>query len=243
MERRVALVTGAGSGINRAVALRLAQGAVIAVCDRNRSGADETVAMIRSHGGSATAWELDVTDRDAVFNVVKAIEAEHHRHVEILVNGAGFADKAPFLELTLERWRRITAVHLEGPFHLCQAVLPGMIEGQFGRLIGMGSLGAHLGNAEHEHYAAAKAGTIGFARSLAREFGAQGITANVVVPGLIQTPLLDGLPPEGYAVYANTLVGRIGSTEDVAAAVAYLASDEASFVTGLALHVNGGVYA
>jgi 2-hydroxycyclohexanecarboxyl-CoA dehydrogenase len=223
--------------------MRLAHGAEVAVCDRDRSGADETVSMIRSQGGIATAWELDVTERDAVFAVVKGIEAEHHRHVEILVNGAGFADKAPFLDLTLERWRRIMAVHLEGPFHLCQAVLPGMLDGRFGRLVGMGSLGAHIGNAEHEHYAAAKSGAIGFARSLAREFGSQGITANVVVPGLIRTPLLDGLPPEGYAVYANTLVGRIGTTQDVAAAVAYLASDEASFVTGLALHVNGGVYA
>jgi NAD(P)-dependent dehydrogenase (short-subunit alcohol dehydrogenase family) len=240
VQRRVALVTGAGSGINRAIALRLSQNYDVALCDINKEGADETLAMILD--GGATAWHLDVTDREAAFATVQSIAATYGRHVEVLVNGAGYADKAPFLDLTLERWRRIMAVHLEGPFNLSQAVLPGMVQGGFGRIIGIGSLGAHMGNAQHEHYSTAKAGATGFAKSLAREFGQHGITANVVVPGLIDTPLLAGLPKEGYAVYGNTLVGRIGTPEDVAAAVAYVASDDSGFMTGHSLHVNGGVY-
>lgn len=242
MTGKLALVTGAGSGINRAIALRLAETDEVAVCDIDAAGAEETVASIRAQGGRASAWMLDVTDRDADHATVRAVAEHHGRGIEILVNGAGFADKSPFLELTLERWRAVMAVHLEGPFHLTQAVLPAMVAGGYGRIIGIGSLGAQMGNASHEHYATAKAGVVGFAKSIAKEFGLYGVTANVVVPGVIDTPLLHGVPPEGYAHFAQTSVGRIGTGEDVAEAVAYLAGDAAGFVTGTVMYVNGGVY-
>jgi NAD(P)-dependent dehydrogenase (short-subunit alcohol dehydrogenase family) len=241
---RVGLVTGGGSGIGRAVALRLARaGADVAVLDLNAGGAEGVAAEVRSAGCRAVAVPVDVSVAASVAAAVERVAAELGR-IEVCVNSAGIADFTAFTDLDEARFDRMIAVHLKGTYLVCRAVVPAMIAARSGRIVNISSAaGLNGGGPGLAHYAAAKAGIIGLTKSLALELGPYGITVNAIAPGLIDTPLIRqaGAPADLYdAIVARIPVRRIGRPEDIAAACAYLASEEAAFCTGQVLSPNGG---
>jgi len=240
---RHALVTGGGSGIGRAVAQHLARdGAAVTVLDLDGGSARAVAEALVATGARAHAVVADVSDAAAVAGAVAdargALGAVH-----VLVGCAGIAGFAPLLEMTAAQWERMLAVHLTGTFTATRAVLPDMIAARWGRVVTISSVGGLRGGPNLTHYAAAKAGVIGFTKALALEVGMHGITANAVAPGLVDTPMLrgSGIPA---AVLEQSLrqipVGRLGTPEDVAAVCAFLASPEAEFVTGQVVSPNGG---
>lgn len=243
---RVAIVTGAASGIGLAIATRFAaDGHRVAILDRNAEAADAAAAGIEGEGGTAVGVAADVTDRGAVDAAVAAVIGRLGRPT-ILVNNAGLDCFQPFLAVTIETWERVLAVNLTGTFHCCQAVLPGMVEAGWGRVVNISSSSAQGGQPLMTPYVAAKAGVIGLTKALALEFGPKGITVNTIPPGFIDTPMLraseaKGRLGEGVDFHAaRTPVRRVGRPEDVAAMCAFLVRDEASYVTGQVLGVNGG---
>jgi 2-hydroxycyclohexanecarboxyl-CoA dehydrogenase len=242
---KVAVVTGAASGIGRAIALSLARsGAHVAVFDVNLTGAETTAADVAALGRRALALHVDVASAAAVAGAVERVHAALGR-VAIAVNVAGIGEFAPLLQMTEAQWDRMIAVHLKGTFNCTRAVVPDMVEAGWGRVVNVASVaGLNGGGPGLSHYAAAKAGIIGFTRALAQELGPMGITVNAVAPGLIDTPMIRaaGAPDDLYAaVIRRTPVGRLGVADDVAAAVTFLASEEAGFTTGQVLSPNGGV--
>jgi 2-hydroxycyclohexanecarboxyl-CoA dehydrogenase len=242
LQGRVALVTGAGRGMGRAIAERLAtEGARVAVTDVDRATAEDTAAAL---GPYATAVHLDVTDRASV---ASAVEIESSLGpVDVLVNNAGWDHMAPFLETEPELWDRIIDINLKGTFNCAREVLPGMVERRSGRVVNISSDAGRVGSTGEAVYSAAKAGVVGFTKTLAREMARFRITVNVVCPGPTDTPLLDDLLGQGNERLIDALrraipLGRLGQPADVAAAVAFLASDDASFITGQTLSVSGGL--
>jgi 2-hydroxycyclohexanecarboxyl-CoA dehydrogenase len=243
---RVAIVTGGGSGIGLAIARRLsADGNAIAIFDRDGATADAAAAGIVASGGSAVGLTVDVTDRAQIDQgVVDA--GERLGRPTVLVNSAGLDGFDPFLKITAEKWNRILAVNLTGTFDCCQSVVPGMIEEGWGRIVNISSSSAHGGQPMMTHYVASKAGVMGFTKALALELGPKGITVNTIPPGFIDTPMLRksearGLLGEGVEHHAAlTPVRRVGTPEDIAAACSFLVSDEASYITGQVIGVNGG---
>jgi 2-hydroxycyclohexanecarboxyl-CoA dehydrogenase len=243
---KVAVVTGAASGIGRATALTLARaGAHVAIVDLNLAGAEATAADVSALGRRALALAVDVSRSADVAAAVERVHAGLGR-VAILVNVAGIGEFAPLLQMSEAQWDRMIAVHLKGTFNCTRTVVPDMVDAGWGRLVNVSSVaGLNGGGPGLSHYAAAKAGIIGFTRALAQELGPMGITANAVAPGLIDTPMIRaaGAPDDLYdAVIRRTPVGRLGVADDVAAAVAFLASEEAGFTTGQVLSPNGGVH-
>ena len=241
---QVALVTGGSRGIGRAVALRLAAaGATVVVNYReNAPAAEETVRLIAAAGGRASAACFDVGDAEAVRVGVQNIVDERGR-LDLLVNNAGLAVDALLLRLKEEDWERVLRTNLTGVFHCTKAAVRAMVRARYGRIVNLTSVVAEMGNAGQVAYAAAKAGVIGFTKSLAREVAARGITVNAVAPGLVETDMTAGLDDRQRSFYTNVIpAGRIATPEDVAAAVAFLASPEAGYITGQVLHVNGGLY-
>jgi NAD(P)-dependent dehydrogenase (short-subunit alcohol dehydrogenase family) len=244
--QRVAVVTGGASGIGRAVCDRLARdGAAVAVLDLNRAGAEATAAAIGAAGGRAAAWEVDVADGDAVRAVVAAARAAFGA-IGVLVNVAGIGEFALLGDMSDAQWRRMLDVHLGGTFHCVRAVFGDMVTAGWGRIVNVSSVaGLGGGGPGLSHYAAAKGGIIAFSKALAHELGPAGITVNTVAPGLIDTPMVAGAmvsPEIRERAVAGAPVRRIGVPADIAAAVAYLVSDEAGFVTGQVLSPNGGRY-
>jgi 2-hydroxycyclohexanecarboxyl-CoA dehydrogenase len=237
LQGRRALVTGGASGIGAAIVRRLAAGgAMVAIADLL---ADAARQLAKEVGGVAIA--LDVTDFEAVHSAVQG-----HGPFDILVNNAGIDQHAFFTRTTPAEWRRLLAVNLEGVLNTTHAVLPGMQAAGYGRIVNVASEAGRLGSRGGAVYAAAKGGVIAFTRSIARENGAKGITANAVAPGPIDTPMLQQAVAQGgekllAAMTGATLAGRLGTPEDVAAAVAFLASEAAGFITGEALGVSGGM--
>ena len=239
---RIAIVTGASRGIGRGVAAMLAaRGAHVVVAARE-DHAQEAAAAIVSGGGLAEAATLDVTDVTSVNDLASGVLARHGR-VDILVNNAGTNADQLLLRMKRDEWDRVLATNLTGAFSCVQAVLKSMVRQRSGRIINIGSVVGQVGNAGQANYAASKAGLIGFSRSLAREVASRNITVNVVAPGLIETEMTGDLTGGRHAQWLKQVpVGRIGTADDVAAAVCFLASDEASYITGHVLAVNGGMY-
>jgi 2-hydroxycyclohexanecarboxyl-CoA dehydrogenase len=243
---RTALVTGGGSGIGRAVSKRLARGgASVAVLDINREGAEETVAQMSAAGGRGVAIAADVASTASVAAAFERARAALGP-VAILVNVAGIGEYAPFTEMTEAQWDRMIAVHLKGTYNCARATVAEMVAAGWGRIVSTASVaGLNGGGPGLAHYAAAKGGIIGFTKALAHELGPAGITVNCIAPGLIDTPMIAGaMVSDAIRKLAvdGAPVRRIGVPDDIAAAAAYLVSDEASFVTGQVLSPNGGRY-
>jgi 3-oxoacyl-[acyl-carrier protein] reductase len=239
---KVALVTGASRGIGAAIARTLAaQGATVIAAARG-SNADANVADIVARGGKAEAASLDVTDPAAAEVVVSGTLARHGR-LDILVNNAGITRDQLMMRMKRDEWDAVIATNLTSAFSCTQAVLRPMIKQRSGRIIAISSVVGQMGNAGQVNYAASKAGLIGLTKSLAREVGSRGITVNVVAPGLIDTDMTRGLEAGQSANWTSQIpLGRLGTPEDVANTVCFLASDEAAYITGQVVAVNGGMY-
>lgn len=239
---RVALVTGASRGIGRAIALSLAAGGAHVVAAARGDNAAGTVDAIRSTGGMAELATLDVTDPESV-NAVVAGVLERHKKVDILVNNAGVTRDQLMLRMKRDDWDAVIAANLTGAYTCVQAVLKSMVRARQGRIISITSVVGEAGNAGQANYAASKAGLIGFTKALALEVASRGITVNAVAPGLIETDMTKGLSEGAHEEWAKKIpLQRLGTPEDIAAAVRFLASDEAAYITGHVLAVNGGMH-
>lgn len=243
---RVALVTGGGAGIGAATCEALARaGHAIGVLGRDIGNARDVADCIAASGGRALAVEADVADRAALARAIAEVRASLGP-VTILVNNAGIEAFMPFPDITEAAWDRIMEVNLKGIYHAIQLVLPDMIAGGWGRIVNLTALGAQIGAANMVHYTASKGAVAAMTRSLAVELGGKGITANAVSPGFILTPMsqraIDGdlFPVPWQDIVATYPVPRVGRPEEVAAAIAFFASEEASYITGQELAVNGG---
>ena len=243
MQGRIALVTGASQGIGRACALELAKaGATLAVSDINEVKLAEVAAEIEALGGQAAAFRLDVSNQESIEAGAKAV-LEKFGKVEILVNNAGITRDGLMMAMKRSDWDLVLNINLTGAFLLSQALLRPMIKNRWGRIVNMASVVGRAGQAGQVNYAASKAGLIGLTRSLAREVASRGITVNAVAPGYIETPMTAVLDEKvSAAMLAQIPLGRRGTPEDIAQAVAFLASDAASYITGHVLDVNGGMF-
>ncbi len=243
---RVAIVTGGGSGFGREIALGLArEGARVAVLDRNADGAEQTVEAIAAVGGEAAVASADITRKAEVDAVVAATMARWGT-VHILINNAGWDKVKPFLETSEELWDQLLDINLKGPMLCTRAVLDTMVAQQYGRIVNVASDAGRVGSSGEVVYSAAKGGVIAFTKALAREVARHGITVNCVSPGPSDTPLFRREIVEPFPKLAEGLVrvipmGRLGTPQDIAPAVLYLASDEARYVTGQTLSVSGGL--
>lgn len=241
---KIAVVTGAGRGLGKAIADVLAgRGAHVAVNDLTLELAEEAAASARARGESASAIAFDVADPNQVEIAFRRIRGDHGR-VDILINNAGIGDFVSFPEITPEKWDRMLNIHLKGSFNCCQAVLAGMKEQKYGKIVNISSVagkrGDFIGNA---HYTAAKAGIIGLTKSLALYAAPFGINVNAIAPGLVATELSDEMSSEMKATTISRIpAGRLGRPEEIARATAFLVSDDASYVFGETLSVNGGSY-
>ncbi|MGC7101520.1 SDR family NAD(P)-dependent oxidoreductase [Amycolatopsis lurida] len=245
--RRTALVTGGGSGIGRAISLRLAEdGFAVAILDLNAEAAEQVAAEVQEKGHEALAFGgIDVSDRAQVDTAVEQVSRVQGTPL-VLVNNAGITGYKRFLNINDDLWDRMLAVNLSGPFYLCQAVVPGMVRQGWGRIVNISSSSAQGGQQYMAHYVASKAGLVGLTKALALELGPEGITVNTIPPGFVDTPMLRmseerGLLGGSVDHHAErTPVRRPGKPEDIAAACAFLASEEAGYITGQLIGVNGG---
>ena len=236
-----AIITGAGQGIGRGIALKMAhEGADVVVAEMNPDTGTQTAREISDLGGKALFVKVDVADRQNVQSLVEQVLNVWGR-VDVLVNNAGFDRPATLLNVKGEDWDAVLGVHLKGTLNCIQAVAPHMIENRCGKIINLSSVWGKIGAVSEISYTAAKAGLIGLTKSVARELGRHQINVNVVLPGLILTPTIAKMP-EKYQnmIVEETPLRRIGQPEEVGSVVAFLASDEASFVTGAVVEVSGG---
>jgi 3-oxoacyl-[acyl-carrier protein] reductase len=239
---RAALVTGASQGIGRTCALRLAKdGATIAVAARNQEKLNELVHEITSAGGQAAAFALDVADEDQVKATVKAIIAQFGK-IDVLVNNAGITRDQLVMRMKRADWDSVLQTNLTSAYLCIQAVIGSMLKQRWGRIINITSIFGQMGQAGQANYAASKAGLIGLTMAIAREVASRNITCNAVAPGFIETAMTAALSDEfKQAAVKQIPLGRVGSPDDAANAVAFLASDDASYITGHVLNVNGGM--
>ncbi len=243
MDGRVALVTGASQGIGRAVAMELAKhGATVVLAARNVEKLDAVKAEIAAAGGRAESFALDVSSEESIKAVGKAVIAQIGP-VHILVNNAGVTRDGLAMRMKLADWNEVLTTNLTGAFLLTQAVLPAMLRERWGRIVNITSVVGEVGQAGQANYAASKAGLIGLTKTLARELASRSITVNAVAPGYIETAMTAVLNDEQKnAMLGVVPLGRPGSDADIASAVRYLASEEAGYITGHTLDVNGGMY-
>jgi 3-oxoacyl-[acyl-carrier protein] reductase len=239
---KVAIVTGASRGIGRGVAMTLAsRGACIVATARGENAAD-TVSQIQGAGHRAETATLEVTDSGSIDALIAGV-LERHGRIDILVNNAGITRDQLMLRMKRDDWDHVIATNLTASFALSQAAIKPMLKQRSGRIINISSVVGQTGNAGQANYAASKAGVIGFSKALARELASRNITVNVVAPGLIQTDMTKAITEKAHGDWTSQIpLGRLGTTADVAAAVCFLASDEASYITGQVLAVNGGMY-
>lgn len=240
---KVALVTGASRGIGRAIAVTLGRaGATVAGTATSDAGAAGISEYLRKEGLKGAGFKLNVNDIAQTEDVVGRIESEHGP-VAILVNNAGITRDNLLLRMKDAEWDEIMDTNLKSVFRMSKLVIRSMIKARFGRIINITSVVGSMGNAGQVNYAAAKAGVVGFSKSLAREVGSRNITVNCIAPGFIDTDMTRGLPDDQKnALLVHVPLGRFGKVEEIAAAAAFLASDGAAYVTGNTLHVNGGMY-
>jgi 3-oxoacyl-[acyl-carrier protein] reductase len=240
---RIALITGASQGIGRACALELARsGTTVALAARSADKLEAVAAEITAAGGTARTYALDVSSEESIKACAKAVLADLGK-VEILVNNAGITKDGLTLRMKLTDFDDVLRTNLTGAFLLTQALISSMMKGRWGRVINITSVVGETGAAGQANYAASKAGLIGLTKSLAREFASRNITVNAVAPGFIQTAMTDDLQDaQKAAILAQVPLARYGSDTDVAAAVAFLASEGAGYITGHTLDVNGGMY-
>jgi 3-oxoacyl-[acyl-carrier protein] reductase len=243
LDGRTALVTGASQGIGEAVAKLLArQGARVVLAARNEEKLAALAAQIDAGGGCARPLALDVTRPETIGERLKSLP-EDFANVDILVNNAGVTADNLLARMSLDDWERVLRTNLTGAFALTKEVVRGMMKRRWGRVISVSSVVGMMGNAGQANYAASKAGLIGFSKSLARELGSRGITVNVVAPGLIQTAMTENLPEASREELTGSIaLKRLGTVDDVAWAVLFLASEEGGYVTGHTLNVSGGLY-
>ena len=243
LQDRVAVVTGSGRGIGKAIVRELAKNGASVVVGELADYGEQVVQELRASGAEATYVKLDVASSESVTAMVEQVRDRYGR-IDILVNNAGIRPTCPILEMRRSDWERVLTVNLTGTFNCCTAIAPLMTERGWGRIVNVSSLAAQRGSTGgHSHYAAAKAGIVGFSKSLARELAPYGVTVNVVAPGWIDTEGWEGqLDGQREAYAARVPLGRLGQPEDVAYAVAFLASERASYLTGVTLPVNGGLF-
>jgi len=242
-EGKVALVTGASRGIGRAIAMAIgARGATVVVTARSAEAAGQTVDEIVAQGGRARPLVLDIADERSV-DAAMAELLKEHATIPLLVNNAGITRDNLLMRMKKEDWNEVIDTNLSGIYRICRSLVPSMVKARYGRIVNITSVVARIGNPGQANYAAAKAGTEGFTRSLARELASRNITVNCVAPGFIETDMTAELTEaQRDALLAQVPLKRLGRPDDVAAGVTYLLSEQASYVTGITLDINGGMY-
>ena len=243
LDGKIVLVTGATRGIGKAIALTMGgAGATVIGTATTESGADNVSKVFAENKISGKGMKLDVTDNDQVSNLVKNI-GEDFGSVDILVNNAGITRDNILLRMKEDEWEDIINTNLSSIYKMSKSVLRGMIKNRSGRIISITSVVGAMGNAGQSNYGAAKAGIIGFTKSLAREVGVRGVTVNAIAPGFIETDMTNSLPDDQKeALAAQIPMGRLGTANEVAQAVLFLAGESGSYITGQTIHVNGGMY-
>lgn len=241
LKDKISIITGAGQGIGRATAIKFAkEGAKVVVCDINPTNANQTAADIQASGGEAIAFMVDVTNRETIRAMVAAVVAKYGR-IDTLVNNAGITADAQLKKMTEDQFDRVIEVNLKGVFNCTQAVVDLMLAQGSGCILNASSIVGIYGNFGQTNYAASKFGVIGFTKTWSRELGKKGIRVNAVAPGFIETPILSTIPDKVIRMLEEKVpLGRLGKPEEIANTYAWLASDEASYVTGAVLEVSGG---
>ncbi|MDC3345493.1 3-oxoacyl-ACP reductase FabG [Candidatus Pseudothioglobus singularis] len=243
LDGKLVLVTGASRGIGRAIALTLGgAGATVIGTATTETGAENISKVFAENKISGKGNKLDVTDNEQISSLIKSVN-EEFGPIDILINNAGITRDNILLRMKEDEWEDIIDTNLSSIYKMSKSVLRGMIKNRSGRIISITSVVGAMGNAGQSNYAAAKAGMIGFTKSLAREVGVRGITVNAVAPGFIKTDMTDNLPNDQKEALASQIpMGRLGTADEVANAVLFLAGDGGSYITGQTLHVNGGMY-
>lgn len=241
LNNKIAIVTGASQGIGKIIAFELAKsGAHVACISRNKKAIESIVEEITINGGQASSFSCDISDSDTFSEIITEIIKENSR-IDILVNNAGITKDSLLMRMSIEQWDDVINTNLKGAFHCTKAVLRYMMKNKFGRIINITSIVGLTGNAGQANYAASKAGLIGMTKSIAKEVASRGITANCIAPGWIETSMTEKLSKEVKSEFLSHIpVGRIGSPDDIANAVIFLASDEAGYITGQTITVDGG---
>ncbi len=242
--KKLAVVTGGSRGIGRAIVLALSAMGLDVICNyrSDKDAAEETAHLAEGFGTQVVPMKFDVANRDEIKSAFKEIIKERKR-LDVLVNNAGITRDNIVAMMKPDQWSEVIATNLSGVFYCCQAVTRQMMKQRYGRIVNITSVIGFTGNAGQANYAAAKAGIVGLTRSLAKELASRNVTVNAVAPGYIETDMTSGLPEAAReAMISQIPLGRVGSPEDVANAVKFLVSDEASYITGQVLHVNGGMF-
>jgi 3-oxoacyl-[acyl-carrier protein] reductase len=240
---RVTIVTGASQGIGESIARSFArEGSAVALLDVQRDKLEAVAAAITAEGGKARAYPADVTKSDQTAAVVEAVIKDFGK-IDHLVNNAGITRDNLFMRMKEEEWDAVMSVNLKGVFNLTKAVIRPMIQARYGRIVSLSSIAGVMGNAGQTNYAASKAGLIGFSKSLARETASRNVTVNCVAPGFIATAMTAALPDNVKTKFLEIIpMGRFGQPADVAGAIRFLCSEDAAYITGQVINVNGGMY-